>query len=186
MKCQFIVEPWLTSKISYYILPYYMEKHKEEISMAKRTGISFLSIILLFFGIMGTIKPVPVSAGSHSQDASEWKQDCKITNLGKICGEKYKDYHITAKWSKSDVINVIENIDKYTSNEYGLITLVAGYVNQPLGLALTLNGMAWNNNNQFKTAKEKGTGLTWTYVYRLYKGGTTSTGGKIINSKWSY
>lgn len=155
--------------------------------MSKKTILPFLSILLLFFGIFSTAQPLSVSAGSKTQNVSGWKQDCKITSIGKQCGPRYKDYNITAKWTKSDVVAVTKNINKYTSNSYGFATFVAGYVSGPLGIVMTLNGMGWNTvSGKFNTAKTKGTGLTYTYVYRLSEGGTTTTSGKVISSKWSY
>lgn len=155
--------------------------------MRNKKILPIMSMIAALFVIFSTVQPVSVSAGSHSENISGWKQDCKPTSIGQQCGPKYKDHKIVAKWSKSDANKVANQISAFTGNKYGFAVLVAGLVNTPAGLVGTINGMAWNTaSGKFYTAQAKGTGITYTYTYRLSQGGTTTTSGKVVSEKWEY
>lgn len=154
--------------------------------MIKRIFLKFVPILIVLFGIFVTVQPSSASAGSKTESVSGVKEECVATTIGKRC-KKYRDYTITAKWTKSDANEIANKISTFTGNKYGFVTLVVGYVNNPVGLALTLNGFAWNTvSNKFYTAQTKGTGITYKYVYRLYQGGTTTTSGKVVSSSWVY
>lgn len=154
--------------------------------MIKRNVLKFVPILVVLLGIFVTVHPSSASAGSKTESVSGVKEECVATTIGKQC-KKYKDYTVTAKWTKSEAKAVANKISTYTGNKYGFVTFAVGYLNLPAGAAMTLHGFSWNTaSDKFYTAKVKGTGITYKYVYRLYQGGTTTTSGKVVSSSWTY
>ena len=150
--------------------------------MLKRI-ISMLIVITFVLGSFGAIKPLEAQAGSYSQKVSGWKQKCQQTSIGKKC-KKYKDYTVTAKWSKNDVKKVVKKMDKEGSYNSAVVNTLAGYVNFPTGALLTINSFGWQyNEKKFNAAKDKGKGLQLKYTYRLYK---SQSRGSVLKPKWSY
>lgn len=137
--------------------------------------ISILVSLSMVLGISIAVLPQKASAA----------QECTQTTIGKVCKE-YTDYNLTATFSKANVVKVVKEADTTSSNIYALATYVIGLINPPMGLQAAMVTAGYNTTvSKFRDAKNAGKGLKYSYTYRLYKGGTTSTSYKVLNGKWS-